>query len=207
MKINHKAIVRTQAGAALVFLAFLAVTAPNADAKHRARKPTVQPAPLIAHLPLGGGSVSQMFLREQGGLQYLYIGQTSKDGVAIVDVTKPNQPSIVKRVAWPNEASTGKLQMVGGGLALANAPDTATAETVSRTDTLKVLDLNDPANPRTILSLSGVTSTLADDARNLVYIANNDGLWILKVQPEQAASYEPRACLSEDAFNEFASCQ
>jgi len=130
-----------------------------------------------------------------------------KEGFAIVDVTKPNQPNVIKREAWPNEASAGKLQMVGGGLALVEAPDAATAETVSRPETLKVLDLSDPTNPRTILSFSGVTSTLADDARNLVYITNSDGLWILKHQPEQAMPSETRGCLSEDVFNEFASCQ
>jgi len=99
------------------------------------------------------------------------------------------------------------LQMVGGRVAFAEAPETSTEEAVSRTETLNVLDLNDPANPRTILSLSGVTSTLTDDARNLVYITNSDGLWILKVQPEQATFDEPHACLTEDATNDLASCQ
>lgn len=107
---------------------------------------------------------------------------------------------------WPNEASTGRLQMVGGRLALAEAPDAATAETISRTETLKVLDLSDPANPRTILTFSGVTSTLADDARNLVYITNSDGLWILKHAPEQAMPWDAHACRSEDASSDTASC-
>jgi len=80
-------------------------------------------------------------------------------------------------------------------------------KTVSRAETLKVLDLTDPANPKTILSFSGVTSTLADDARNLVYIANGDGLWILKYPPQQPIFSAPRGCRTEDAFNELASCQ
>jgi hypothetical protein len=96
--------------------------------------------------------------------------------------------------------------MVAGRLALAEAPDTATAETVSSTETLRVLDLSDPANPRTILTFSRVTSTLADDERNLVYITNSDGLWILKHQPEQGISSAIRGCSSEDASNDLASC-
>jgi hypothetical protein len=207
MKFIHKANVRENIGKALLFLAFFAAAVPGANAKHRPVKPAEQPALVIAHLPLGGASVNQMFLREQGGIQYLYLGESSKDGLAIVDVTKANQPSIIKRIAWLNEGSTGKLQLVGDRLALAETPDTATAETVSRTGTLTLLDLSDPTNPRTIQSFSGVTSTLADDARNLVYITNNDGLWILKHQPDQAAFSKPRGCLTEDAFNEFASCQ
>jgi hypothetical protein len=207
MKFIHKANAREHIGKALLLLAFFAAAVPGANAKHRAVKPAVQPALVIAHLPLGGASVNQMLLLEHGDIKYLYLGETSKDGLAIVDVTKPNQPTIIKRMAWPIEGSTGKLQMVGDRLALAETPDTATAETVSRTGTLTVLDLSDPTNPRTIQSFSGVTWTLADDARNLVYIANNDGLWILKHQPDLAASSMPRGCLSEDAFNEFAHCQ
>jgi hypothetical protein len=145
-------------------------------------------------------------LQQHGSKQYLYVEQGSRDGFAIVDVTKPDQPSVIRSEVWPNEASTGRLQMVGGRLALAEAPDAATAETISRTETLKVLDLSDPANPRTILTFSGVTSTLADDARNLVYITNSDGLWILKHAPEQAMPWDTHACRSEDASSDTASC-
>jgi hypothetical protein len=207
MKPINKAIARKHAGATLALVAFLAATAVRADAKHRAVNPALQPASLIAHVALPGASVTHLFLQENGGNEYLYVEQASKEGFAIVDVTKPNQPNVIRREAWPNQASIGKLQMMSSQFALAEAADTAPSETVSRTETLNVLDLSDPANPRTILSFSGVTSTLADDARNLVYIANGDGLWILKHQPEQGTYSQPRGCLSEDSTNEFASCQ
>jgi ferredoxin-NADP reductase len=42
--------------------------------------------------------------------------------------------------------------------------------------------------------------------RNLVYITNSDGLWILKHQPEQGMSSATRGCSSEDASNDLASC-
>jgi hypothetical protein len=207
MKVVSRSIVQNHASAALALLAFLVAISPSVNAKHRAVKPAVQPATVIAHLELRGASVSHLVLQEHGNKQYLYVEQASKEGFAIVDVTKPNQPNVIKREAWPNEASTGEFRMVGGGLALAEALDTPTAENASRTQTLHVLDLSDPANPRTVLSFPGVTSTLADDPRNLVYITNSEGLWILKHQPEYATYSEPRGCLSEDAFNEFASCQ
>jgi hypothetical protein len=204
-----KSVARNHASAALALLACFASVSPSASArtKDRAVKPASQPASVIAHLPLPGPSASELVLQERGNKQYLYVEQTSHEGFAIVNVTKPSQPTVIKREPWPNEASTGKLQMVGGRLALAEAPEASVAALVSRTRTLNVLDLNDPANPRTILSFSGVTSTLADDARNLVYITNSDGLWILKVQPEQPAFDEPHACLTEDATNDLASCQ
>jgi hypothetical protein len=205
MKVVPKSSVQNPTSVVLALLACFAAISPSASAKHGPVKPAVQPAAVIAHMALPGASVSQLVLQEHDGKQYLYVGEDSKQGFAIVDVTKPSQPNIIKREAWPNKASTGKLQMVGGQLALAEAADTATPE--SRTETLTVLDLSDPANPRTILTFTGVTSTLADDARNLVYITNSEGLWILKHQPEQAKPSEIRGCRSEDATNELASCQ
>jgi hypothetical protein len=44
---------------------------------------------------------------------------------------------------------------------------------------LRLLDLSDPANPRTLQTFEGVSSLLLDDGRNLIYITNGDGLWIL----------------------------
>jgi len=161
---------------------------------------------VIAHLPLSGAAVSQLVLRQHGSKQYLYVEQGSKEGFAVVDVTKPDQPNVIRTEAWPNEASTGKLQMVGGRLALAEASDNAIAETTSPTETVNVLDLSDPSNPRTILTFFGVTSTLSDEGRNLVYITNSEGLWIVKHQPEQATSSVMHTCRSEDASNDATGC-
>jgi len=207
MKVVIKSMGQKHAIAAAAVLAIFVAISPGASAKHRVAKPALEPASVIAHLPLTGASVSQLMLQQHGSKQYLYVEQASKEGFAIVDVTKPDHPNVIRSESWPNEASTGRLEMVAGRLALAEASETAAAETVSRTETLKVLDLSDPANPRTILTFSGVTSTLADEARNLVYITNSEGLWILRHQSEQATSWEPRACRSEDASNDVASCQ
>ena len=207
MKVVRKSIVQNPTRAALALLACFVAISPSASAKHGAVKPAVQPAAVIAHLALPGASVSQLVLQEYDGKQYLYVGEVSKQGFAIVDVTKPDQPNVIKSEAWPNHASTGKLQMVNARLALAEAPETATAEAISSTETLKVLDLSDPANPRTVLTFSGVTSTLADDARSLVYLTNSEGLWILKHQSEQEMPPDTHACSSEDASNDVASCQ
>ncbi len=206
MKVTSKLIAKNTVTVIAALLAGLAVMSPNAGAKHRVAAHAPEPASVIAHLPLPGITVSQLELQQNGSKQYLYIEGVSKSGFAIVDVTKAGQPDVIKSEAGPDEASTGKLQLVSGRLALAEAPD-ATMETVSRTETLKVLDLSDPANPRTILTFSGVTSTLVDDAHNLVYITNGEGLWILKHQPDQARSSVTRSCSSEDASNDSASCQ
>jgi hypothetical protein len=207
MNVVSGSIVQKQAAAVAVLLAFFVVISLGASAKCRAAKPAPQAASLIAHLALPGAAVIQLDLQQHGNKQYLYVERASKEGFAIVDVTKPDQPNVIKRAAWPNQASAGKLQRVSSRLALIEATGTAMPEINSSSETLKVLDLSDPANPRTILTFAGVTSTLADDARSLVYITNSEGLWILKHLSEQEMSPETHACSSEDAANDVASCQ
>lgn len=182
---------------------------PGALAKHRVVKPSEQPATVIAHLALTGAPATQVFLHENNGKQYLYMGANSKEGLTIVDVTNPNQPSVIKRLTWPNEASSGRLQMISGGLALAEGPDgdSVAADLSPSTRTVKVFDFSDPANPRAVLSFSGVTITFTDDARNLVYITNGEGLWILRNNQALAAAANVHACTSDDASNDAGGCQ
>jgi hypothetical protein len=209
MNIIHKAIAREHICSALALLAFFAAMTPSADAKRRAVKPSERPATVIAHMPLSGFPTSQMDLHENGGKQYLYISANSNAGVTVVDVTNPDQPNVIKRLAWPNQTSTGRLQMVSDGLALSKGPDSDSmaAAPPPSTRTVKVLDLSDLANPRTVLSFSGVTSTLDDEAHNLVYVTNREGLWILRNNQALAAAAKQHACTSDDAYNDVASCQ
>jgi hypothetical protein len=68
---------------------------------------------------------------------------------------------------------------------------------------LNVLDLSDPKHPRTIQTFSGVTSVLPDDTRQLVFIANNEGLSVLShKQP-----YIRPLCTSEDAMKSDPECR
>ena len=86
MNIIHKAVAREHICNALALLAFFVVTTPGADAKHRAVKPSEQPATVVAHLALSGSLTRQMDLHENGDKQYLYISANSNEGVTVVDV-------------------------------------------------------------------------------------------------------------------------
>jgi hypothetical protein len=71
-------------------------------------------------------------------------------------------------------------------------------------ESVRVLDISDPANPRTLQTFEGVTSILAEDSRSLIYIANGEGLWILRHM--QARPPLPK-CDSESVFSPIADCQ
>ena len=159
---------------------------------------------VIAHFALSGASPQQMFLQQDDRKQHLYL-QPSGQGFTVVDVTKPTKPKMVSHV--PQE----KLTMLSSGLAIAEKSDNPAAAGASRatgstegtrgggsvSQSVRVLDVSDPAHPRTIQTFSGVTSVLADDARGLIYVANGEGIWILSHQ----RVLRRHECSSSDAIS------
>jgi hypothetical protein len=146
-------------------------------------KPTDVPATVIAHLPLPQATGNQMLLQRENGKQYLYVQQAAKQGFMVVDVSKPDRPSLLKRTAESNQATSGNLEMVSPDVAIAEAPEkTPTTLTSSNhpTETVRVLDLTDPHNPKTLETFNKVTGLLPDGNHGLIYLTNNEGLWILR---------------------------
>ena len=212
MKISRKARIRNCVKAALLTLALGTALAPVASAKSK----TPERIAVIAHLTLPGTSVSQMLLQQRGGKQYLSIQQASKPGLIVVDVTKADQPGVVSDVAV--SASSEKLEMIGSGLALSESPENSpgsmrhalvpakgqgTQGNGQTTESVRVLDLSDPKNPKTLQTFAGVTSVLADDRRQLIYIANGEGLWILRHIEKPSIPL----CDSEAVFSPIVDCQ
>ncbi len=168
-------------------------------------KPTEVPAKVIAHLPLPEAAGSEMLLQSKGDKQYLYVQKATKQGFTVIDVSKPAMPNLVKTSSSSNDATAGKLVMAGSDVALAEIPDKNAKGVIRSTDypteTVKVLDLSDPAHPKVLQTFTGVTSILQDPGRGLIYLANNDGLWILH-HPRQGitpAKQKPQ-CRSEDSI-------
>jgi hypothetical protein len=141
------------------------------------------PATVIAHLPLPHPTGSEMLLQKENAKQYLYVQQASKQGFMIIDVSQPEKPSLLKRSAESNQATTGNLQIVSPDVAIAEAPEKTPATLTSSshaTETVRVLDLSDPRNPKTLETFNKVTSLLPDSRHGLIYLTNDEGLWILR---------------------------
>ncbi len=143
-----------------------------------------------------------MLLQKEKGKQYLYVQQAAKQGFMIVDVTKPEQPRLLKRTAESNQATSGNLEIVSPDVAITEAPEKTPTTLTSNshpTETVRVLDLSDPANPKTLETFNKVTSLLPDGGHGLIYLTNNDGLWILRYN--HPSRFEPakekRPCTSE----------
>jgi hypothetical protein len=178
----------------------LAIPAFASDAK-----PTDVSAVVIAHLPLPQATGSQMLLQKESGKRYLYVQQSAKQGFMVVDVSNPEKPNLLKRTAESNQATSGNLQMVTPDIAIAEAPEKTPSTLTSSnhpTETVRVLDLSDPKNPKTLETFDKVTSILPDGGHGLVYLTNNDGLWVLRYNRPallEPAKHKP-PCDSESAI-------
>ena len=167
----------------LLILSLCVTLASSVVAEEKIVKPQDVPATVIAHLPLPQASGSQMLLQRENAKLYLYVQQAAKQGFMVVDVTRPEKPSLLKRTAESNQATSGNLEMVSPDVAIAEAPEKTPGTLASSnhpTETVRVLDLSDPRNPKTLETFNKVTSILPDGAHSLVYLTNNEGLWVLR---------------------------
>lgn len=190
----------------LALLAWLAMMALPAFAKEKEAKPANVPATVVAHTALPSDPGNQMTLKKKGRKQYLYIQQAARQGFMIVDVSKPNDPSVLKETASAAQATAGNLEMVGPDVALSESSGKSadSVRSVSRpAETVKVLDMSDPANPKTIQTFNGVTGILTDTGH--IYLTNNEGLWILKYNQYEKRQLPP--CDSSSVFSPIVDCQ
>lgn len=190
----------------LAVLTLFVTLAPAAFAKDKDAKPADVPATVVAHVPLPSDPGRQMLLQRKGGKQYLYIQQASKQGFMIVDVSKANQPNVLKGTTPAAQATSGDLEVVGPDVAIAEttAKNPGSVSSVARpAESVRVLDMSDPANPKTLQTFDAVTSILTDGGR--IYLTNNEGLWILKYSQYKKRQLPP--CDSESVFSPIVDCQ
>src|SRR5579863_8791812 len=101
MESIRRAVVPGGIAVLMFFVVFVALSSAKDEPP---KKPTDVPATVIAHLPLPQATGNQMLLQREEGKNYLYVQQASKQGFMVVDVSKPEKPSLLKRTVQPNPA-------------------------------------------------------------------------------------------------------
>jgi len=171
----------------VVLLAGLTLTAPSIYAKDK--KPKVPPSAakdeieIVGHIPLTGGPVKRFFTTQHYSSYYLYAEHGAGIALTLIDVTKTNRPSVLADVAYaPGNApgsGPGNVALVAGTAALVTSEPTASTP-ASGPQTVSIMDFSDPQNPKVSREFTGVTAMSRDDRRGLIFIANAEGIWILK---------------------------
>jgi hypothetical protein len=143
----------------------IALASPVAHAKPNSGKGQDKPANVVAHVQLSGGPVTRMLLVKKEGKEYLLLGLNSTASVAVFDVSKPDRPRAIDTNSSAAGTPSAEVKVVADTLSLFGSSDAKTASS---------------ANSKDMRSFSGVTASMKDKARGLIYATNGDGLWIVK---------------------------
>lgn len=165
----------------MILDASLLVGAPSLGAAEKRGLATDQIG-VIAHYPLSGGPVNQLATATHWQKNYLYVDQGAAGPVTILDVTNATAPTAAGELDIPKQEASGNLTPVVGTAAL--IASSASVPTQQRTkQTVTIPSFADPQHPTVARQFLGVTSMLKDMSRGLIYLANSDGLWVLRVHP------------------------
>ena len=154
-------------GAAIAMVAIGIAAAPAVHAKPNSDKMGDKPANVIAHVQLSGGPATRMLLVKKNGREFLVIGLDSPTSVAILDISDPNQPRTIDTTQGAAGAPSSEVKLVADTLTIFGGSDAGTASS---------------SNSKEMRSFSGVTASMKDKARGLIYVTNGDGLWIVKTK-------------------------
>jgi hypothetical protein len=195
----------------LIFLAsaFMGslVIMPRAAAQTSTSGSSQEHVSVVAHLPLDRMHVNQMFVQRHDGKFYLYLHRPSKQTFAVVDITDPGKPALVIRDAVrETPGSVVQPPAAGSVLAFAFTPEGGTAPAATstlRTETVQLVDMSNPKNVETVKTFKGVTSTYSEDDRKLVYLVNEEGLWIVSHNLTRPMPL----CTSGDALTPLPNCR
>jgi len=145
----------------------IALAGPVVNAKPNPNKGEDKPANVVAHVQLSGGPVTRMLLVKKEGKEYLLVGLDSPASVAVFDVSNPDRPRSIDTTAGTAGAPSAEVKVVADTLTLFGSSDAGTTSS---------------ANSKDMRSFSGVTASMKDKARGLIYLTNGDGLWIVKTK-------------------------
>ena len=158
-----------------------AIALPAQQKVKKPKVPTKDPQDsidVVAHIPASGGSITRFLTTRHYSSYYLYAEHESGHGVTLVDVTRANRPRVLADMPSSVVGGSDSLAAVAGTAALVT--DTPPASGSPSSQTIRIMDFSDPQHPKMTREFTGVTATTRDDRRGLIFIANAEGIWILR---------------------------
>jgi hypothetical protein len=132
---------------------------------------------VIGHIAIEGPT-TQLLPTQHFSSFYLYAEHGPGKALTLIDVTKASDPTVVNSLAYPANDSSGNLIAVAGMAGLAadrQAPSKPASPAVVR-----IMNFTDPSHPRIAREFQGVTAITTDNHRQLIYVADAEGIWILR---------------------------
>ncbi len=136
---------------------------------------------VVAHVPLQADRADQIFVREGAkNAILLYVVQESGQAISIVDITAPARATIVQRVSASSQGMSGRLVDIGANTIAVESDNSPAPAIPMPVKTVRLLDLSNPSAPRVALQYEHVSSYILDASRSLIYLVNDEGLWIIR---------------------------
>lgn len=183
---NHHSKTRFWATAALL-ISVISLSISPGYAKSKEKKERKEQAQtkavgiyLIGHLPLPETTVSGIAAASDPNRQLLQLTDNVHGTLTVVNVAEPSRPKLLGQSKLPGELAHADVQVRMGDAALLRVSQ---ADSPGQADpqSLTLVSFADPANPKTVQTFEGVTAVWSDRERELIYLSNADGLWILQV--------------------------
>ena len=152
---------------------------------------------VVGHIPLTGAG--ETLPRHSTLQQLLSLRRTRTGGnVTLIDVTKSNQPAVLADVAYAPNGGSDSLTVVAGTAALVTSEPAASDGRTARRRPSGSWIFRIRKNPKVAREFTGVTAMSRDEARGLIFVANADGIWILRQHlaedPEVQKAYDDTYC-------------
>lgn len=184
----------------LTVLASLLAVAPATEARNKKTASSPKDEIEVAgHIAVAGGPVRSFLTTQHYSSFYLYAQRDASNTVTLIDVTKTDQPAILGEIA-----SASTLAVVAGTSALA-VSEPAPQGAVPASQTIRIMDYSDPKNPKVAREFTGVTAVSRDESRGLIFVANADGIWILRKHfaedPQVQKAYENYVLYGSSMYN------
>jgi len=130
---------------------------------------------VVGHIALTDGPVRRFVPTQHYSSHYLY-AEHEQGKLTLIDVTKAAKPAVLADVTYPAGGGSANLFAVTGTAALVAEGQGAPANQPSA----QTMDFSDPQTPKVDREFVGVTAMSRDESRGLIFIANPEGVWILR---------------------------
>ena len=165
----------------------LVLPAAGAKTKHQNDVPQDR-IDILSNVPIAGGPITRVTVTQHYSRSYLYVEHASHV-LTLLDVTDGKHPSVVGNFELPATES-GSVLTAAGDTALVSSDSTPPA--ALKTKTMTIVNFADRAHPQTVRQCANVNCTALDDHRGLVFVANDEGLWILHRNPAEDPEVQER---------------
>jgi hypothetical protein len=156
-------------------------------------KPDQDEIEVVAHVPISDSSVTRFLETRHYRRDYLYAEHASEKSVTLIDVTNPNKPAVLAEIPFPT-AGSDQLQTVTGNVALVATSNVTADPKAADPQTFRIMSFADPTHPIVKQVFEDVSAVGHDEERGLIFLANPQGVWILRqhyaMDPESEKEWE-----------------